>query len=408
LNKNGAKTMKLRTKTMLIICITSCILSFALSVTLNFIVSKGYSDLEKQIVTTNVERVLNQFNQEYFNLQATAYDWGSWDDTYTFINDTNNDYIQMNLQYGIFNEIKTNFMLFYNNSGELVYSKAFDFEQKNDKHFPPSLYVYIDENKKIFMNHSDLNFSVSGIILYDEKETPLVVSICPIVHTNGEGPIHGTLMVGRYLDEAKINSIENITQLTINIHPLSSQPSIGAQRASTYVQGKPVYIQPINSSYIAGYVTVDDIVGHPVFIIEAGSNRPVYNQGLGLIQNLIFSLVIIMIVFILLIVIILDRFVTSRLTSLTKSVNDIKSHRDLSRHLQAKGNDEIAILEKKIDDMLTSLHKAWTMRDLAESSLNKKIDELERFKTVTVDREIKMIELKKQLNELKVKSGEKT
>jgi hypothetical protein len=48
------------------------------------------------------------------------------------------------------------------------------------------------------------------------------------------------------------------------------------------------------------------------------------------------------------------------------------------------------------------------MKDSAEFSLQKKIDELERFKTITVDREIKMIELKKQLEELRTKSGEKT
>jgi len=47
------------------------------------------------------------------------------------------------------------------------------------------------------------------------------------------------------------------------------------------------------------------------------------------------------------------------------------------------------------------------MKDSAETSLPKKIEELERFKTITINREIKMIELKKQLNELKMKSGEK-
>ncbi|MDD1444376.1 HAMP domain-containing protein, partial [Dolichospermum sp. ST_sed3] len=104
----------------------------------------------------------------------------------------------------------------------------------------------------------------------------------------------------------------------------------------------------------------------------------------------------------------LDRFVTSRLTYLTKSVNDVKNFEDLSKHRQVKGNDEITTLEKNINDMLTSLQKTWAMKDSAEFSLQKKIDELERFKTLTVDREIKMIELKKQLEELRVKSGEKT
>jgi hypothetical protein len=57
--------------------------------------------------------------------------------------------------------------------------------------------------------------------------------------------------------------------------------------------------------------------------------------------------------------------------------------------------------------MLNSLQNLWSLKDSAEISLQKKIEELERFKTITIDREIKMIELKKQLNELRLKSGEK-
>jgi methyl-accepting chemotaxis protein len=111
---------------------------------------------------------------------------------------------------------------------------------------------------------------------------------------------------------------------------------------------------------------------------------------------------------ILVVVVILDRFVTSRLTYLTKSVNDVKKFEDLSKRLRVTGNDEIAFLEKNINDMLSSLQKTWALKDSAEFSLQKKIDELERFKTITIDREIKMIELKKQLSELRAKSGEKT
>jgi signal transduction histidine kinase len=113
-------------------------------------------------------------------------------------------------------------------------------------------------------------------------------------------------------------------------------------------------------------------------------------------------------VLIVIVAILLDRFVTSRLTYLTKSVNDVKNYEDISKHRQVKGNDEIAMLEKNINDMLTSLQKTWAMKDSAEFSLQKKIDELERFKTITVDREIKMIELKKQLDELRAKAGEET
>ena len=400
--------MKLRTKLIIVIGVGFCILCLVLSLTLNAMIIGSYSDLEYKTVSENVGRVLNQFNQERRNLEPVAIDWAVWDDTYSFIDDTNEEYIQANLNYESFKQIDINFMLFYNNSNALIFSRAFDFETKNETILPASLYSYISNNKVTLLAHQSIVSPQTGIILYDIKEAPLLISINPITKSNTESPFKGSLIIGRFLNDAEIEFYGNITTLEVVLHPLSSQLLIDFEHSSSYIQGKPIFIQPINSTYIIGYVLMDDVFGNPVFIMEVGSNRDIYNQGLNMIQNLIISLVITVVVLIVIVVILLDRFVTSRLTYLTKSVNDIKNYEDLSKHIQLKGNDEITTLEKNINDMLTSLQKTWAMKDSAEFSLQKKIDELERFKTLTVDREIKMIELKKQLEELRTKSGEKT
>jgi sensor domain CHASE-containing protein len=398
----------LRTKLVIVISVGFCILCLVLSITLNAMIIGTYSDLESKTVSENVGRLLNQLNQENSNLKAVASDWSFWNDTYSFINDTSEEYIQSNLQYESFKVIDINFMLFYNNSDVLVFSRAFDFQEKNETILPASLYSYISNNKGSLLAHQSLESTQTGIILYDTKETPLMISITPILHSNRAGPIHGSLVIGRFLDDTKVESFGNVTHLAVVLHPVSSKISNDFKHASSTIEGIPIVIQPINSTYIAGFVLIDDVFGNPVFIMEVGSNRDIYNQGLNMIQNLIISLVITVVVLIVIVVILLDRFVTSRLKYLTKSVSDIRNYEDLSKHRQVKGNDEIAMLEKNINDMLTSLQKTWAMKDSAEFSLQKKIDELERFKTITVDREIKMIELKKQLEELRVKSGEKT
>jgi len=398
--------MKLRTKSIIVICVGFSILCLVLSITLNAIIMRSYSDLESKTVSEHVGRVLNQFNQENSNLGSVATDWSVWDDTYFFVEDKNETYINNNLLYEIFQDIGINFMLFYNNSDALIFSRVYDFQLKNETILPASLYTYISNNKGSLLTHQNLESSQTGIILYDTKETPLLISITPILHSNREGPIHGLLIMGRFLDETKVESFGNITKVTVVLHPLSSKISNDFEHASSTIEGIPIFIQPINSTYIAGYVLIDDVFGNPVFIMEVGSNRDIYNQGLNVIQNLILSLIITVVVLIVIVVFVLDRFVTARLTYLTKSVNDVKKYEDLSKHLQVKGNDEIAMLGKNISDMLTSLQKTWAMKDSAEFSLQKKIDELERFKTITVDREIKMIELKKDNKTLEDKIKE--
>jgi sensor domain CHASE-containing protein len=365
--------------------------------------------LESKTVCGNVERVLKQFDQEKISLDAVAADWAMWDDTYFFVKDKNEKFIQDNLIYTSFETININFMLFFDNSGVLVYSKAYDFQEKNEIILPASLYSYISDNKVDLLNHYPTQYSIestsAGFLLYDTKESPLFLSVNAILNSNRDAPIHGSLVLGRFLDSTKVKSFEDITKLTIIFHPLSSKISNDLKHPSSTIEGIPIVIQPINSTYIAGYVLIDDIFGNPIFIMEVGSNRDIYNQGLNMIQNLIISLVIAVVFLIVIVVILLERFVTSRLTYLTKSVNDIKKYGDISKPLQVKGNDEIAMLEKNINNMLKSLQKTWAMKDSAEFSLQKKIDELELFKTLTIDREIKMIELKKQLNEFKTKSG---
>ena len=56
---------------------------------------------------------------------------------------------------------------------------------------------------------------------------------------------------------------------------------------------------------------------------------------------------------------------------------------------------------------ISAISRDITNRKLAEEELNKRNKELETFNDVTVDREIRIIELKKEINELIEKAGEK-
>lgn len=393
--------MKLRTKTLAVVCMVCTIFFIIMTSLLHVIIMQSYSQLEIKITTDHVTRASNQFTHEYSSLLSISYDWSTWDDTYVFIENANEQYIQTNLDYVIFEDIQINFMIFYNESDSLLFYKAFDFYEKKEIILPASLFLFIDDNKDVLLHHQNNDHSLSGIIVYDQMQTPLLISVTPILKSNKEGPIRGTLLIGRFLDEEKLNYFSTITQLSVSVYPFSNLSFLFYQYPFLSSNEDEITIQPINGTHIAGYTVLDDVFGNPVLFLKVTLHREIYNQGLNVLQNLFIALFITTVFMIIVTILIIDKFVTSRLTSFSKSVGEVQSIDDLRKNIDVEGNDEISVLGKNINNMLMSLQNLWAMKDSAELSLQKKIEELEKFKTLTIDRELKMIELKRQIQEIK-------
>jgi sensor domain CHASE-containing protein len=100
--------MSLRKKTLIIIGSTIISLIVILYATSRIILLGSFVELEEQNTSRNVERALNALSNELSILDATNSDWALWDDTYTFIEDADEDYIQSNLVDGTFTGLRLN------------------------------------------------------------------------------------------------------------------------------------------------------------------------------------------------------------------------------------------------------------------------------------------------------------
>jgi sensor domain CHASE-containing protein len=116
--------MKLRTKSLLIIGGARAGLLLIVYISSRFIFLGSYSDLENENVRVNLGRALKALDNELAELDVNNYDEASWDDTYTFIVDRNEDYIEKNLADWAFINRKLNLKLFVNVAGEVVFSKG--------------------------------------------------------------------------------------------------------------------------------------------------------------------------------------------------------------------------------------------------------------------------------------------
>ena len=138
--------MNIRLKTLIIVGGAVIVLGFVVYGISQTVLMKGFLEIEKEITEKNVKRVINSLYNDISVIDSTNYDWSAWDDTYEFIQNKNEEYIESNLINDTFVTIGINMMLYFNSSGQLVFGKAVDLENETEIEIPQDLLDYIKKN----------------------------------------------------------------------------------------------------------------------------------------------------------------------------------------------------------------------------------------------------------------------
>jgi sensor domain CHASE-containing protein len=350
----------LRTKTLISIGLTIVFLVALLYVRSRLILLNGFARLEEESAQQNLSRVLNAVQGDIDALDAMVYDWASWDDTYEFIADGNQDYVDSNLVDETFPNIRLNFILYVNAAGDLVYGRGYDIQVDERIPVPESLLEHATGDS-LLAHHPETDSSIKGFVFLPEG--PLIVASRPILTSEEEGPIHGALIMARYLDDAEIELLAGTSLIPFSVMrfedketPSSLSESLSTEEAATLVRRQ-------GSDTIVGYARLDDIYGKPALIIETQTTRDIYKQGERSILYFLFSLLAIGLIFGAVSMILLERSVLARLAYLNLSVDGIGATGDLSKRVHLPGQDELSSLAKAINDMLSKLERAQVGRD---------------------------------------------
>ncbi len=207
---------------------------------------------------------------------------------------------------------------------------------------------------QVIQNENLFNESAQegGLILLDG--TPMLVASCPILSSLEEGPSHGTLIMGRYLDENQLMLLSSSTGLPISYALVNStSASASFELAKANLSGeRPIFAHPLNETYIAGYALLNDVEGEPLLIMRVDDYRTEYTLGTGgLVYSEIFFVGIALCVFIA-IALLLDKLVISRLSSLSGTVTKIRHNDKNLRRVKVEGNDELSSLSQNINGLL--------------------------------------------------------
>jgi diguanylate cyclase (GGDEF)-like protein/PAS domain S-box-containing protein len=355
--------MTLRQKSLGIISVTMLVLIALLYTFFQPFVVRSLNQLEEKNTIRNVERALEALSGKISRLDMMVTDWSHWDDTYAFILDGNNEYVKANLVESTFLGLDLNLLLMLDTSGQIVYGRGFDLDKAEHKPLPEGIVQHVQPDS-ILLDHEDEDGYLHGLILL--PEAPLLIASRPILTSNCEGPIRGTLIMGRYLDSGVVAELARRVQLGITAYRLDETGTpADLQEALAHIsEERPVFRRVLDSEYMAGYVTLEDIYGEPALLWRVDVPREIYQQSVVGNRVFIMSLVISGVVVGLLILFLLDRVILSRLSRLNESINNIGQSGDTGERVEIQGHDELSHLAGSVNVMLERLeHSQGQLRE---------------------------------------------
>jgi adenylate cyclase len=370
--------LNLRVKTLIVVLVVFVVVVATLYALVFNLLLTSYQSLEREDVLENLRRAENVLQSEVDTLASTASDYARWSETYAFVEDRNQSYIEANFNDLLYNNFQLNGQAIYNTQGELVYGESFDLEaQIITEGFIPEITAYLQDNPQ-FLQFTDVGTSNTGLIAVGD--VVWLFAALPITQDDGSGPVRGALVHVRTLTETVIADIAQRAQLNLSFSSLNtSQPTEAMTAAETYLLANPTandYIRALNEALIAGYHKEPDLSGETAVLISVELPREIYRQGQSSLGAMAALLLGAGAALLLGIGVALEVLVLRRLGKLS---NEVQAIRDTAQNrlLTNLGNDELGLLSNRINAMLARIRKSETdlherdqyMRAMMNSSL---------------------------------------
>ncbi len=355
ISRGTEATLSVRLKILLAVVGSVVALSLLMYVLSYMVLVDSYLSIERAAVAQNLRRATDAI-QEFENQQMIKLsDWAAWDEAYEYGQTRDSEWVDSVIYATGMANLDINIAAFSDTEGNIFYIKGADIVSRAEASTEVAAEYF--RNNPHLIRHGELEEETRGIALLPNG--PLIVVSLPLRTSEGLGPIPGSITFARYLDAQKVKEISDITHLAISVYPFSSEdlPKDVAEAKETLGAGAERLVAARSSEVIDGYTLIKGIDGAPALIVKVESPRPIYAQGQATFLTFMLSGVAAIIVFGIFILYLLDRLVIARFLRLTKDVEHINDERDITLRAGESSTDEIGLLAKRINSLLSWLQE---------------------------------------------------
>ncbi|MFT8351231.1 HD domain-containing phosphohydrolase [Clostridium saccharoperbutylacetonicum] len=307
----------------------------------------GYIDKEhERRLKRNFEVIDYLINKEEDNMQRLITDWGQGDDTYKFIIEPNQEFVNSNLQDESIENLNLKSIVFLDSNKKIVYSK----ESSVSKEFSKKLV------EKLLGVNTNFNGNEGKTGLLSYKEKIYIVAIIPVTSFDKHAKSNGFIIMAREVDKNIIAYIEEIAGVKLTLSDFQQENYKQNDQVSFISVDNNTIVY--NKKYSEAVKIIQDINGESsisVSLIDKGYN----NDQIGyFFKSFILQFLGFIVIILIIDVLIINKYILKRLSKLTKFMEQVGKTKDTSLNIEISGNDEVYKLAAATNKMLSELNCA--------------------------------------------------
>jgi diguanylate cyclase (GGDEF)-like protein len=294
-----------------------------LSLIINENIKKNYSQFEFSRSELRYQNIKNEFKSLYSNLKTLNKDWGNWDDTYEFVQDKNENYIESNLNIESLLTLGIDSIYITDLDGNIIYRLGYDTETEME----------IKPPKEMLTNLLKADSS-EGVYITDENKVMIFASD-PITDSRELKESNGKILM---LSVFRLEEFNEKLGLNLELQGIDSD--------NTNTFEVNIFNNKVNNKFY-----IPSVNGKKL-ILEENIDSDILTLGEKSIREYNMVIIFNLIILILITLFQIEKLIISRLKKMESSVEEIIEKKDLSKRLEITGNDEISLLKQNVNVFL--------------------------------------------------------
>ncbi|WP_018125821.1 bifunctional diguanylate cyclase/phosphodiesterase [Desulfovibrio oxyclinae] len=329
----------IRSTTLLILAGT-----FAATVMSAFIIFHAFllpefEKIERTQVHTNAVRAVKAIEHSVDSLQDLTRDWAWWDDTYAFVKDRNQAFLQSNLVPSTYTETNLQIVAFFTPKGQVIWGEGLADDDRSLVQIPWQLEAFMQQWAP--KAAQDETGHLKGLLALGERIH--MISIERIRTSDLSGPSRGWMLMSRLLDAAMLDRIAEQAQVNLSV---SSPERVPRSEGATLTR---------EGDLLKASTVVDDVLGRPVLGVSTTLPTRISETGYRTMYTLLGMLVVASFV---LSGIAYRQFrvrVTDRIMNIRNQLATVAGDREGKRFIELRGNDEVTDLAQDMNTVIREL-----------------------------------------------------